>query len=140
MVKSKDTNNEETIIYADWMIVKEEIWTSWYGFLNNLADLLIYQQQGKFSGVTYSLVMKNFISVYMKIGVTRFKKYVLEDELETLKQLYDKVLVGGSLEVIELNAARIIFEKFFSDSGMDMLDNEKGRSPSLAVNDVFKQY
>lgn len=136
-----DKNFEnDTIIYSDWMIVKEEIWTSWYGFLNYFSDMLTYQQKVKFSASTYSGLINNFIGVYTKIGLLRFKTYLTNQELTNLKKIYHKVLIGETLEIIEFDEVRGYIETFFNKSGMDELNNAKPRSPSEAIKDVFKNY
>ena len=116
-------------IYSDYVIIKQQIWFSWYSFLENLGNLLMALPTKQYDIVSYSAAIKHLSMTHDKIGEVNLQKHLDPIDYDALEDIYKKICEGENLikkknlggEFIDLKkllTAKEIIVRFLHKSGI----------------------
>ena len=119
--KQKQEKDQEKIL-GDYFVIKQEIFSSYFAFLDELSNLLVYEHINKGSRRTYLAVIKNLYRTVSKIGSARFKKFLSEDEFLDYQKINTFLLTKEKMSFIDFDQAKELLNAFMSNSKMDSIE------------------
>ena len=119
--KQKEEKDQEKIL-GDYFVIKQEIFSSYFAFLDELSNLLVYEHINKGSRRTYLAVIKNLYRTVSKIGSARFKKFLSEDEFLDYQKINTFLLTKEKMSFIDFDQAKELLNAFMSNSKMDSIE------------------
>ena len=122
--KQKEEKDQEKIL-GDYFVIKQEIFSSYFAFLDELSNLLVYEHINKGSRRTYLAVIKNLYRTVSKIGSARFKKFLSEDEFLDYQKINTFLLTKEKMSFIDFDQAKELLNSFMSNSKMDSIEIEE---------------
>ena len=117
----KQEKDQEKIL-GDYFVIKQEIFSSYFAFLDELSNLLVYEHINKGSRRTYLAVIKNLYRTVSKIGSARFKKFLSEDEFIDYQKINTFLLTKEKMSFIDFDQAKELLNSFMSNSKMDSIE------------------
>ena len=122
--KQKEEKDQEKIL-GDYFVIKQEIFSSYFAFLDELSNLLVYEHINKGSRRTYLAVIKNLYRTVSKIGSARFKKFLSEDEFLDYQKINTFLLTKEKMSFLDFDQAKEMLNSFMSNSKMDSIEIEE---------------
>jgi len=122
--EQKEGKDQERIL-GDYFVIKQEIFSSYFAFLDELSNLLIYEHINKVSRKTYLSVIKNLYRTFSKIGSARFKKFLSEDEFLDYQKINTFLLTKEKMSFLDFDQAKEILNVFMTTSKMDSIEIEE---------------
>ena len=122
--KQKEEKDQEKIL-GDYFVIKQEIFSSYFAFLDELSNLLVYEHINKGSRRTYLAVIKNLYRTVSKIGSARFKKFLSEDEFLDYQKINTFLLTKEKMSFLDFDQAKELLNAFMSNSKMDSIEIEE---------------
>lgn len=126
----------ENIIFSDYYIVKNQIWTSWFNFIPRYTNLIKYSMQGIEiqESIKYQEAIEFMIQTYFNVGQARYEKYVKDvNRTKELKEMFNKILDKNAVPTLQnMRFFQQITDDFLRESGMANIDVEK-RDPGQAM-------
>ena len=119
--KQKEEKDQEKIL-GDYFVIKQEIFSSYFAFLDELSNLLVYEHINKGSRRTYLAVIKNLYRTVSKIGSARFKKFLSEDEFLDYQKINTFLLTKEKMSFLDFDQAKEMLNSFMSNSKMDSIE------------------
>jgi len=117
-------NNQESEIYADWYIVKQNIWQNWYHLINMSKLLVEYKIKGvqPQKSRNYALTCGSLYAVYRGIGESKYKKFLKPEQVEEVKRIAEEVIKGISPKYEDIQKFMDLTDEWFETSGMSQID------------------
>lgn len=119
--------DDETEIYADWYIVKQNIWANWF-HLVNLSKILV---EYKIKGVppqdsrNYATTCGSVYAVYRSIGLSKYKKFLKDKEkIKIIQDTTKKIIDGKNIKYEEIQQFMDLTDEWFELSGMSKIDKD----------------
>ena len=122
--EQKGEKDQEKIL-GDYFVIKQEIFSSYFAFLDELSNLLVYEHINKGSRRTYLAVIKNLYRTVSKIGSARFKKFLSEDEFLDYQKINTFLLTKEKMSFLDFDQAKEMLNSFMSNSKMDSIEIEE---------------
>ena len=119
--EQKGEKDQEKIL-GDYFVIKQEIFSSYFAFLDELSNLLVYEHINKGSRRTYLAVIKNLYRTVSKIGSSRFKKFLAEDEFREYQKINNFLLTKEKMSFLDFDHAKEILNSFMTNSKMDSIE------------------
>lgn len=129
-----EKNEFKDIIFADWYIIKEQIWLSWDKLRLIFSKLIGYKlkkippQQSR----VYIVCCEALTNTYLMIGRPRYKKHLEQEQEQELTQIYKNSLKGIIPSFKEISRFIELTEEWFDKSGMSKIEREQ-HDPGDAV-------
>ena len=121
------------IIFADWYIVKSQIWLAWDKLRMLFAKLVTYKlkeiepQRSRF----FITCCESLTTTYLMIG-SRYEKHLEQEESDRLKEIYSQTIKGIKPKFNDIAEFIELTEKWFDISGMSKIEREQ-QDPGDAV-------
>jgi len=122
--EQKEGNDQEKIL-GDYFVIKQEIFSSYFAFLDELSNLLIYEHINKVSRKTYLSVIKYLYRTVSKIGSARLKKFLTEDEFLDYQKINTFLLTKEKMSFLDFDQAKEMLNSFMTNSKMDSIEIEE---------------
>ena len=133
--------NNETEIYSDWYIVKQNIWLNWFNLINLSKQLVEYKLKGvnPKQSRSFNSCCSALYQVYRSIGKSKYSKFLKPTQVTIIEDLIKKITKGNQPDLTEIQAFMDLTDDWLEASGMGKIDKSKDNPGQAMLENGYKK-